>query len=57
MCFNNFSKKIYTISNQNHHILIKKDEINIFCAINTNIYLLCLGGHGPASPLGSASGG
>jgi hypothetical protein len=37
--FQQILKKIYTISNQNHHILIKIGEINIFCAINTNNYI------------------
>jgi hypothetical protein len=34
-----FQRKCHTISYQNHHILTKKmSEIDISCAINTNIY-------------------
>jgi hypothetical protein len=39
--FQQLFKKIYTISNQNHDILTKKmGEIDIFCDINTKIYIV-----------------
>jgi hypothetical protein len=39
--FQQLFKKNYTISNQNHDILTKEiGEIDMFCAINTKIYIV-----------------
>jgi hypothetical protein len=53
--FQQLLKKIYTISNQNHHILIKMVKLIFLCCkykylyryLNESTVLLGLGGHGP----------